>query len=208
MNGLNSAGKQAFFRISHCSPLRCWGFYNYLKTEWFKWARWFWLRVSGVARAASSEAWPGLEEPFPSSFPVLSAAGLRSSPCEPLLTTGQLVSPEQQIQERSRKAEPTHSQKWQLIHRFCHILLLVMWPTLIQKGRGCTWACDYGGGPLGPSWRLLTTGYSCRPRPVFKGPRAKMVFYILKGCKRENEEYVTETIHGLQSPNYLLYGSL
>lgn len=79
------------------------------------------------------------------------------------------------------------------------------------KGEGLhlgLWLRGRGGGALGPSWRLLTTSYSCRPRPVFKGPRAKMVFYILKGCKRENEEYVTETIHGLQSPNYLLYGSL
>ena len=50
----------------------------------------------------------------------------------------------------------------------------------MQDGMDCTWACErQETGSLGLPWRLLTTGDSCRPRPVFKGPKAEMPFYII-----------------------------
>lgn len=49
-----------------------------------------------------------------------------------------------------------------------------------------SWACDgQAMGTTGASWRLLTTGCSCRPRPDFKQPRAKNGFYIFKSFIKE-----------------------
>lgn len=45
------------------------------------------------------------------------------------------------------------------------------------KRKGLHMACTaQRWGSLRPPWLLLTTGNSCRQRPVFKEPRAEMVF--------------------------------